>query len=69
MLDAANDDEDRIPDDEALPMLVFAIENYIDVVQRKLLADGLSSDRDRIRERLLSSEMRHLLIPKSDPDA
>ena len=65
MLDTTPDDDDEpIPDDEALSVLVFAIENYINVVQRKLADKGLEASRDRIRERLFSPELRHLLFPK-----
>jgi hypothetical protein len=47
---------------------VFALENYIDVVQRKLAAIGKTASRTRIRNQLLSQKLRYLLIPKPAED-
>ena len=68
-LDAnSTDDDEPIPDNEALPLLVFALENYIDVVLRRLAANGKTASRTRIRNQLFSQKLRYMLIPKPDED-
>ena len=57
---AANDDEPN-----SMALLVFAIENVIDATVARLAAQGLSADRDRIREQLLHPDNRAWLLPET----
>jgi hypothetical protein len=66
MLTLDNDDDD---DPNPMALLVFAIENVIDATVAGLAAQGLSAERDRIRDQLLHPNNRHWLLPKRDTDA